>query len=853
MPAFLILLPLTLTSLLIGVLIALSPQAREYVQFIADVSGTSAATPRLALQIAMHVVAYAMLCFVLVATVHTVSTPLPPERRKLLRSFQSLLEVLFVALPSLLLVWLILNAISDGQFLDTLKARNFVTVLSWGRKTDWLLWLALGAALLGLLATIRACKSSVRLELFRSSVRPLSLTLADSVGAICVVIILATFIVLLAGFLRGGVGSAQFLGAFPILFMAFAMTFLVIAAIFSAKSAPIPVLSTIVSIVVILQIVDMLAQPARQFRYKPDMPKIDAAQRQGLAGKLATSAITVDADDVRQRREILDLVAAFKQWIEHRRPIIEAYRQEKKTYPLFIVAAQGGGFYAAYHSALTLARLQDTCPEFADHVFAVSSVSGGSLGAAVFTELVRSQMTSARTPPIAPPPAAATPAPPASGQPQVTPGASAAEAQPTVPPAPPRKFCTRDSTSPKLEGYVRKFFQSDLLSPVVASTLMLDIPGLLFPPLRWGVDRAVVFELSLEAAWRNLPLAGSEKPGFSNNFYGRWKPQDPVPALFMSATGVNHGVPTLISQIYWQEYTRVVRLTTDEVQRVQSYATRRSAVNPEIRNLLEQLYANQQALGSGQVRIANILDFRPDLQLAMSTATTLSARFPYVTPPGNIEKENRVDLSSSIYKNMEVMELVDGGFYDNSGRMVAARITRILEKLLDEDASLKDLEPHIRVRLIHFTHQPAKRTGTGHERGHFELVAPLAAFDSVRVERGAHLEGRFNEAPKLMYLFDRKFDAPLSWLLSSDTRRQIELRSGGRGQDVKTDGICCYVRAPWWRFSRLIYLNADEERAFANHARLRPFIPNRGNFNDIVELIDSGDKPRDAALARAAR
>ena len=80
-----------------------------------------------------------MLCFVLVPTVHRVSIPLPPERRKLLRSFQSLLEVLFVALPSLLLVWLILNAISDGEFLDTIKARNFVAVLSWGRKTDCLL------------------------------------------------------------------------------------------------------------------------------------------------------------------------------------------------------------------------------------------------------------------------------------------------------------------------------------------------------------------------------------------------------------------------------------------------------------------------------------------------------------------------------------------------------------------------------------------------------------------------------------------------------------------------------------------------------------------------------------------
>ena len=45
--------------------------------------------------------------------------------------------------------------------------------------------------------------------------------------------------------------------------------------------------------------------------------------------------------------------------------------------------------YAAYHPALSLARLTDQCPEFAHHLFGISSVSGGSLGAAVFAELLR--------------------------------------------------------------------------------------------------------------------------------------------------------------------------------------------------------------------------------------------------------------------------------------------------------------------------------------------------------------------------------------------------------------------------------------------------------------------------------
>lgn len=846
MPAFLILLPLALTSLLIGTLIASSPQAREYVQFLADASIDPQSGPRLALQVVVHLIAYVVLCFVLIATVHTVSEPLSLERHKLLRRFQFLLEVIFVALPSALLVWLILNAITDGELLKdiggAISNRKLPDALQ-VRVSSWVLWLSLAAAVLGLIATVVICASSVRLALFRSSLRPLSLTLADSLGLLAAAIILATFIFLLSSFMLDSVAGAQFLGAFPVLFLAFATTFLVIAAIFGGTSSPIPVLSAIVSVVLLLQIVDMVALPTRQFRYKPDMPTIDTAQRQNPATKVTSATTPIDAGDVRERRGILDLETAFKQWVEHRRPIIEAYRKEKKTYPLFIVAAQGGGFYAAYHSALALARLQDACPEFADHIFAISSVSGGSLGAAVFAELLRSQL------PKSPPQSATSGPTVATGQPPVTTGqlqVPTAEAQPS------KKFCSRDAAGTKLEGYVKKFFQSDLLSPVVASALMLDMPGLLFPPLRWGVDRAVVFELSLEAAWRGLNLASPADAGFSRNFYRRWQPKDPVPALFMSTTGVNHGVPALVSQVYWQEYTRVVRLSTDEVRRVGGYKAHRSAVNPEIRKLLEQLHANQQALGSGRVRVANVLDFRPDLQLQMSTATTLSARFPYVTPPGNIERENRVDLSSSMYQNMEVMELVDGGFYDNSGRMVAARLSKRLEKLLDGDASLKELEPHIRVRLIHFTHQPAKRTGPGHERGHFELIAPLAAFDAVRTERGARLEGGFNETPKLMYLFDRKFDAPLSWLLSSDTKRQIELRSGGRDHNVKDDALCCYVRAYWWRFPQLVYLSAEEERAFTNHVRLQRFIPNSKSFEDIFELVDQGDKPREQAPPQAA-
>jgi hypothetical protein len=53
-------------------------------------------------------------------------------------------------------------------------------------------------------------------------------------------------------------------------------------------------------------------------------------------------------------------------------------------YPVLIVAAQGGGIYAASSTAAFLAMMQDHCPSFAKHVFAISGVSGGAVGASLF-------------------------------------------------------------------------------------------------------------------------------------------------------------------------------------------------------------------------------------------------------------------------------------------------------------------------------------------------------------------------------------------------------------------------------------------------------------------------------------
>src|SRR5262245_43536197 len=64
-------------------------------------------------------------------------------------------------------------------------------------------------------------------------------------------------------------------------------------------------------------------------------------------------------------------------------------------HPVFIAAAEGGGIRAAYWAAAVLGTLADDVPGFREHLFAVSGVSGGSLGAGVYTALLAAQAESA--------------------------------------------------------------------------------------------------------------------------------------------------------------------------------------------------------------------------------------------------------------------------------------------------------------------------------------------------------------------------------------------------------------------------------------------------------------------------
>jgi hypothetical protein len=877
MYSFLVLLPLTLISAAVGGIIMFSPQVAEYVGYISTYEAMHRGGGRLPLQVAVHIATYAVACFVLVATARTISAPLSPDRGVVQCRLQAALEAIFVAVPSVVIVALgsysMVQAASPATAVREVVAsagafsppealfwvavaigvvglltivflgrpreqRRFETalvaiiagvpaalfivlllrLLAGGGSVSGLLALAAAVGVIGLAASVAAVVMVKRpLDLFRSSLRPLSVTLVDLLAGV----ILAASVGLVVSFMLRPVESAAFLGIFPVLFMASATVMLIVAAVFDKGSSPVAVVSTAISLMVVMHALDGL-MPTREFRYRSEMPP----------GLQAKSGATLGIQEVEKARGIMDLRDAFLAWLEARRPAIEAYRNKGRAYPVFVVAAQGGGVYASYHSALSLARLYDSCPEFADHVFAISGVSGGALGSAVFTELLRSVPESMRT------------------KPNIA-----------------SEGCNPRPGAPNLEPQVKAFFTTDFLSPVVDSALVFDIPSLVVPWLRFGMDRAYALEYAFESAWRKTgsdkaAVADSKAPyGLQANFYGRWTPDGPAPALFLGTTGVNYGVPVVVSQIKWSQDPRL------------GLRRRRPAGGEDgLEDLLRRMRAQNERNRNSV--IANILDFRPDLQLATSTAVALSARFPYVTPPANIKRSKDIEAPKGLFDKIRVLELLDGAYFDNSGGWVAIDILEDLERYLKarRGDGYKEFTNDIKFHLVRFTDRPAQRYGDAAEDEHFELVTPLVAFNSVRSARGAQLRGVSDlekTAESFVYLSDPWFQPSLNWLLSKDTKANIELRSGA---ETKAESeVCCLVIAPpppamtareahTRRASPkeiLLLAKWEEAKKLNDHPdiagkgwKVVKFVPNNGlTFDKLRTLVKDGDSREAPAAA----
>jgi predicted chitinase len=427
----------------------------------------------------------------------------------------------------------------------------------------------------------------------------------------------------------------------------------------------------------------------------------------------------------------------FKAWLETR-PDRGNYPD---GYPVYIVSAQGGGLYAAYQSAIFLARLQDVCPTFRHHLFAISSVSGGSVGAATFTAALNAldhdlvDMTQAE--------AAQT-------------RTNAAEKFDPCPAITDFRTGARlplnsDQPGP-LERAIRRAFKQDFLAPLVAATLFTDFTQRFLPWPFPSLDRARSLEYALEGAGAALmkPTTAatvvSTNNAFAHSILDLWRADGSVPALLVNATDAGSGRRLVISPF--------------------------KLVPPGKPGAsLDYTFWDDRLPEQERGR-----------DLRLSTAAFISARFPWVTPAANTV-DSRFDPKKTI-------KLVDGGYVDNSGVETALDLTDAIT------GEAKDLKAKLNLVVLSGGDFPIRNSFS-----FGEVMEPIRALLSTRSSRAYVAIDRagqdFKSYPivenysfnkqmlnvqgltlKKARLDNRFYQLPLGWLLSEATRQIIEGQSG---------------------------------------------------------------------------
>ena len=238
--------------------------------------------------------------------------------------------------------------------------------------------------------------------------------------------------------------------------------------------------------------------------------------------RLASNSIAESAANADQRLSTLD--AALDRWGVANQAKADNAKANNAVKapapPLIILATAGGGSRAAYWTATALGALQDADPDFRSRLFAVSAVSGGALGAAIFDALLFHQDR---------------------------PAGSAST------------FCRDGDFKEVGRDHPQRYQRcgevvaaGDFLAPPIAALGYQDAISWLVP-LPLGTDRATAIELSWEAAWRwsaQRDLGDDEgifaQPfsGLAPKASGPWRP-----LLFFNGTSVATGKRIVASQV----------------------------------------------------------------------------------------------------------------------------------------------------------------------------------------------------------------------------------------------------------------------------------------------------------------
>ena len=421
----------------------------------------------------------------------------------------------------------------------------------------------------------------------------------------------------------------------------------------------------------------------------------------------------------------------FNDWLNSR---ADRAAYPAQPYPVFIVSAAGGGLYAAQYTARFLARMQDRCPHFAQHIFAISGVSGGSVGAAVFAGLLHG--AAAKQEPI--------------------PSCSGFN----------KKYGLGDALGP-LEQKVVNILGKDYLSPIVAATLFPDFLQRFLPRAFSQFDRGRVLDDALEAAWREQFPKATANP-LAMPMLDLWDRKGVVPALVLNATHLATGDRFAMAPFY--------PLRADQVL-----------------TKLQWLQGHLQNSGvQDKVQKSNVDHPTGFEDLKLSTAAGISARFPWIMPAATVHAPKQ----SEARKNNNI-RLVDGGYFENSGTETAGDLIRAIGNpgmidghpafkiyvivLTSYDNDLFGGNFNDDTPLAEFIGPIRGLLSTRQARGDLTIVRTLDYLcpdldncNSEQKERGWHNRARWIFAT--LNLIDSQL--PLSWHLSETSGEFIGLHAG---------------------------------------------------------------------------
>jgi len=173
----------------------------------------------------------------------------------------------------------------------------------------------------------------------------------------------------------------------------------------------------------------------------------------------------------------------FEMWIRER-------ALTEDTIKVSLISAEGGGLRSAFWTYAVMRKLQLDNPDFYRHLYAISSVSGGSVGTAL--------------------------------------------------------YCTEQFTGLSNQLNEAPILNNDNLSPMLAALFYRELVQSILPVDIDDLDRSKVMDETFETFWRHKH---AQSTLWGDNYLQLWKHQKKLPALFVNSIHVENGANVVLSNL----------------------------------------------------------------------------------------------------------------------------------------------------------------------------------------------------------------------------------------------------------------------------------------------------------------